>query len=186
MKRVFVIHGWGGSPDDDFFPWIEEQFLKRGYEIYIPQMPDTENPKINVWVKFLADLIGEPQEADILIGHSIGCQTILRYLQGLNKEKVDQVILVAAWTTLKNLSSDEHWEIAKPWIETPIDFSKAKTHANSIIVIQSDDDPVVPFEENKKVFEDNDFNVIVQHNKGHFNADDGVTEMPVLLELVEK
>ena len=28
-KRVFIIHGWGGKPDEHWLPWLEEELAKK-------------------------------------------------------------------------------------------------------------------------------------------------------------
>jgi predicted alpha/beta hydrolase family esterase len=112
------------------------------------------------------------------VGHSIGCQTILRYIEQLPTEvKVAGVILVAPWMTLMNQSPEEV-EIAGPWIETSIDFEKVKTHTQKFVTIFSDDDPCVPIE-NKNLFEERlGAETILEHNKGHFSGSDGITQLP--------
>ena len=79
-KRIFLIHGWGGSPENDWFPWARET-LKDRFEVFVPKMPETEHPKIEPWVDTLSRAVGELRESDIFVGHSIGCQTILRFLE---------------------------------------------------------------------------------------------------------
>ena len=32
-------------------------------------------------------------------------------------------------------------EIAKPWMETPIDFEKVRSHTGKVVAVFSDDDP---------------------------------------------
>jgi predicted alpha/beta hydrolase family esterase len=148
-------------------------------------MPDTDYPTIEKWVDHLADEVGELEKEDILIGHSIGCQTILRYLEALPKsKKCQKVILIAPWTKLKNLNEEEK-PIAKPWEETPINFEKIKTKANKFIAVFSDDDPVVPYEENRKVFKERlGAEILTKHKMGHFSQDEGISEIPFLLDLL--
>ncbi|MBI2031081.1 MAG: serine hydrolase family protein [Candidatus Levybacteria bacterium] len=184
MKRVFIIHGWDGYPEEGWFPWLKSQ-LEKEYDVIIPSMPDTENPKIVPWVRKLEKTVGEIRKDDILIGHSIGCQAILRFLEKTdNHLKVDKVILVAPWLRLTNLEDEESWKIAKPWLEAPINLSKVKIKAKSFTTVFSDNDPFVPL--NNK----NDFKtklgakIVIERNKGHFNGDDGVTELPVIMKLV--
>ena len=102
-KRVFIIHGWGGGPKNDWIPWAILQIIDMGFDVISPQMPDTDNPQIGLWTKKLKELVGQPQKSDILIGHSIGCQTILRFLEKLpDGQKIDKVIMVAPWIILTN------------------------------------------------------------------------------------
>lgn len=186
MARVFLIHGWGGYPHKDFIPWAEKELEAKGYEVIAPTMPDSLHPKIEVWIRYLAEIVGEVRPDDIFIGHSIGSQAILRYLETLNEEqKVGKVILVAPWgafLTEKAYEDEEDKVIAKPWLETPINFEKIKTKAGSFLAIFSDDDQLVPFEENSREFEEKlGAEIVVEHNKGHFTTEDGITEIPSLL-----
>src|SRR3990167_5523753 len=98
MKRVFIIHGWGSNPKDDWFPWIKKELESKGFKVEIPVMPNTDEPKVNEWVGFLKKIVKNPDKDTYFIGHSIGCQTILRYLENLDKKiKIGGCIFVAGW-----------------------------------------------------------------------------------------
>ena len=186
MKRAFIIHGWGGYPEKEWRPWLKNELEKRGYQVIVPAMPETDHPKIEAWVPYLSKVVDHPDEETILIGHSMGCQTILHYLETLSEnQKVGKVILVAGFGPyLTGLTADEE-QIAKPWVETPIDFDKVKTKASEFIAIFSDNDPYVPLEENSRLFKEKlGAKIIVEHNKGHLSGDDGILELPVLLEVI--
>jgi len=185
-KRVFLIHGWGGNPDKDWIPWANSELKKKGYEVIAPLMPDTDTPIIEAWVNKLKVLVGQPHSDDIFIGHSIGCQTILRFLGELPPgQKIYKVILVAPWTKLTNLENDEAWQIADPWFNTPIDFSTMKDRATSFTVIFSDNDEWVPLEDNRKFFKEKlNPEIIVLRNKGHFSEEEGVKEIPEILHTI--
>jgi uncharacterized protein len=183
MNRVIIVHGWGGSSKSDFLPWVKKELEKLGYEVIVPDMPDPDNPKIETWVPYLTKIISKPRKTDIFVGHSVGCQTVLRFLETLSEnQKVDKVILIAPWGIgLTNLEEGED-EIAKPWLETPIDFKKVKSKAKVFIALFSDNDPFVSLQENKKMFEvELEAEVLIEHNKGHFN--NMPKERPVILNL---
>lgn len=186
-KRIFVVHGWEGGPDNDWMPWAKRELSKKGYEVHLLSMPTPEYPRIDIWVGYLKKEI-EPGEGNILIGHSIGCQTILRYLATLPEDqKFDKVIFVAGWVSLTSLAlrTPEEQEIVKPWYETPIDFDKARLHTNRFMAVFSDNDPYVPYEENAKAYQEKlGAEIILQKGMGHFNEEAGVTRLPVLLELL--
>ncbi|MEK7150988.1 MAG: alpha/beta hydrolase [Patescibacteria group bacterium] len=187
QKRAFIIHGWDGYPEEGWFPWLKSELEKRGFIVQVPTMPHAENPTIDDWVEHLTKLIGTPDENTYLVGHSIGCQTILRYLQSINNE-IGGVVLVAGWLLrLTGDLSQEEIEIAKPWIETPIDYEKVKQSTKNIVCIFSDDDPFVLLKENKVEFETRlNAKTIVEFKKGHFSGSDGITELPRLLEELGK
>jgi|SRR3989338_2445717 len=184
--RVFIIHGWGGNPNKDWIPWAKSAIENKGYEVIAPQMPDTDNPQITPWIDTLKKSVDKPRMDDIFIGHSIGCQTILRFLEGLlEDQKVDKVIMVAPWFTLTNLEDDEAWKIADPWLKTQIDFTKVKPKANSFIAIFSDNDQWVPLKENRTMFEERlNPKITLLHNKGHFSEEEGVSELPEILNFL--
>lgn len=181
--RVVIVHGWSGSPEGDFLPWAKEEVEKKGYELIVPNMPDTDHPKIDKWVPYLTQIVGKIRKDDIFIGHSMGCQTILRFLEGLSADKkVGKVILVAGFGPYLKGLTEEEWLIAQPWINTPLDLDKVKTKANNFIAIFSDNDPYVPLEENRKIFEEKlGAEIFIEHNKGHFNQ--MPQERPNLLKL---
>ena len=157
-RRVFVVHGWEGYPKEGWFPWLSEELSKKGFKVHVLPMPNSESPKIEEWVSFLAKNVGEIDEKTVLVGHSIGCQTIWRYLESLKEdERIAGAVLVAPWIRLNAenaLQDEESRTIAKPWLETPIDWEKVKKHCGKFVVILSDDDPYVYLEDGK-FFEEN-------------------------------
>ncbi len=184
-KRIFIIHGWDEHPDEGWFPWLKEKLEDKGFEVQVPEMPETEEPRIETWVPYLAQLVGKPDENTFFVGHSIGCQAILRYLEYLPEgEKIGGAVFVAGWFSLASLGTDEETETARPWLETPIDFQKINQRIKKLIVIFSDNDPFVPAE-NRKIFEQKlNAKVIIEHKKGHFSGADKIIELPAALEAV--
>ena len=56
----------------------------------------------------------------------------------------------------------------------------------SWIAVFSDDDPVVPYEENAEIFKENlGVKIILEKGMGHFSQGEGVTKLPLLLELIK-
>jgi len=191
MKRAYIIHGWGGSPRETIHQWIKKELEKKGFDVVAPEMPNTDEPEINAWVGKLLEIIKNPDEETILIGHSIGCQTILRYLEKIpEKTEINKIILIAPWMHLDEETikeeGEEGIEIARPWIETPIDFEKVKKHCNNFHAIFSDNDPFVPLSDEKIFKKELNAKTQILHNKGHFTEGDGVKEIPEVLEILEK
>jgi len=189
MKKVILVHGWGGSPENEWFPWLKKQLEEKGFKVDAPEMPDTFNPKIDKWVAKLNEIVGKPDKDTFLLGHSIGCQTVMRYLQSLEEEtKIGGVIFVAGWFDLTDETWDEDYtpEKAKQWIETPIDFEKIKKHTDKFVDIASDDDPYVRLSDSELFKEKLGAKIIIEHNKGHICQESGVMELPSALnEILE-
>lgn len=154
----------------------------KGFEVAVPTMPHTDELTIEAWVEHLSNQVGEPDENTYLIGHSIGTQTIMRYLASLENKKIGGIVLVAGFFELPYLE-DEEIPIAKPWLETPINLEKVKNTTDNITVILSDNDPDVPFERTKQAFEEKlNAKIVVEHKKGHFDESTGIKELPSALK----
>ncbi|MBU1178770.1 alpha/beta hydrolase [Patescibacteria group bacterium] len=185
-KRVFIVHGWEGTPNQAWFPWIKKELEKRDFEVFAPQMPNTEEPKIEEWVPFLAKQVGEPNENSYFVGHSIGCQTIMRYLETLEDRKVGGVIFVAGFFNLPNLETEEEKEIAKPWLERKINLKKVKKAADNFVAIFSDNDSDVSLSDSEIFKQKLNAEIVVEHNRGHFSEDTGIKELPIVLDSILK
>ena len=124
----------------------------------------------------------KPNQDTYFVGHSIGCQTILRYLDSLPQNtKVGGAVLVAGFLKTKPLETKEEVETVTPWLETPINFEKVK-RACKFTATFSDDDSYVPLENAQLFKEKLGAKTIIEKNKGHFTEADGVKELPVVLE----
>ncbi|MDP3997257.1 MAG: alpha/beta hydrolase [bacterium] len=181
-KRVFIIHGWGGKPDEHWIPWLKSQLEAKGFEVLVPAMPDTDEPIIDKWVNRLSEIVGELDEQTNFIGHSIGCQTIMRYLATQEGKKAGTCVFIAGWFKLENLESAEEERIAAPWLKDDIDFQKVLSVTKKFIVINSSNDNYGAVTENQNLFEQNlGAKVTILPNKGHFTAVDGIIKLPEVL-----
>ncbi len=182
MKTIYIIHGWTGTPQNDWLPWLKKELEKRNWKVVVPEMPNTDAPAIEEWISHLQKVVKELDQNVFFVGHSIGCQAVMRYLLTQDKPKVGGLVCVAGWFTLKNLESEEE-QVAKPWLEKPIDFKRVKKAIKKIIAIFSDNDPWVPFTENTSLFKKRlGAKIIKLHHKGHFSQDDGITKEAAILQ----
>ncbi len=180
MKRVFIVHAWGENPQACWYPWASSELKNNGLEVFVPFMPDTETPVIEAWVSALAELVGEPDDQTYFIGHSIGCQTILRYLETIDTP-VGGAVFVAGWFNLENLEDEESEAIAKPWIETSFSLEKVNRVLPKSILIISDNDPFGAFKENTERFSDLVSHTVVLPDAGHITG----SQEPAILSQFE-
>lgn len=83
----------GGSP-----PTRPAELKKQGYSVTAPNMPDPDPPKLATWLSHPQEVIGQPDNEFLLIGHSAGVVTIMRYLETLECDQVGKVILATVST----------------------------------------------------------------------------------------
>lgn|SRR3989344_5101653 len=183
MKKVYLIHGWGGSSSSEgWFSWLKKELSKRNFKLVIFDMPNADEPKIEEWVGFLKQNIKDIDDETYFIGHSIGCQGVLRYLEILKPEiRVGGCVLIAPWMELDKNTIEEEGEevmdIAKPWMETPIYFDKVRKHTKNFLCIFSDNDPYVPLKEIKKFKKELNARVVIKNNEEPFNDTEKIPEI---------
>jgi len=191
MKKVFIVHRWDGSPIFDWYPWVKQKLEERGFQVFVPVMPHPETPTISDWVSKLGEAVLENSGVDsetFFIGHSIGCQTIMRFLEKSDGVRAGGVVFVAPWLSLTPAATPDAdtLSIANPWLDTPIDFDVVKGKAFKFVAIFSDNDPYVPLS-NFRLFENRlNSEIILESGKGHFDDDSHTKELFVVLDEVMK
>lgn len=144
MKRLCIIPRWSGGPEKDFYPWLRASLASLSPtafdEILSPEMPDPGTPTIAAWTGRIREVVGADAETlseTVLLGHSVGCQAVLRFLATLPEgARVAGVLCVAGW-----FGVDKPWETIRPWMDTPLDDAAIRARAGKIAVVLSDNDP---------------------------------------------
>lgn len=176
-KRVFIVHGWGAAPDENWFAWVKRELEDYEFEVVVPEMPNTFLPKQESWLAHLQEVVGEVDEDTFLIGHSLGVITILRFLENLPQgKKIGGAILVSGF------SKSIHIQVIENFTESEVDFAKIKNSCNAFAVFHSDDDLVVPLERAITLHDQLDGNLMIIDKGGHLNEGSGNFQFPELIE----
>lgn len=186
-KRIFIAHGWDGKPSEGWFPWLKKELEARGFEVFVPPLPDAGSPRMYNWVPALAKVVGTPDDQTYFVGHSMGCQTIARYLETLpDGIQVGGAVFVAGFfKNLTNLDDDDNSrETEKHWLTTPIDFARIKAHLPKSVAVFSDNDPYVPLENQNEFRDKLGSEIVIEHAKKHFSGEEGTIELPIVLEKI--
>ncbi|MEK9185785.1 MAG: alpha/beta hydrolase [Patescibacteria group bacterium] len=181
MKRVFIIHGYGAKPSDNWFGWLKEELEKKGFEVTVPQMPDTDSPTLQKSLPFLQKLVAKCGENDFFVGHSLGTITILKFLEALpDGEKAGGAVLVGGF------SEAIGFEKLSSFTEKPLDCEKVKKSVGKIIAIHSTDDRSVPYKFGEIIRDKLGAELITMHGAGHINHQKGFFKLPEALEAIQK
>lgn len=140
MKKIIILHGWNATPREAWFWLAKEHLEQKGYQVEAPELPGAYFPDYEGWVKTINDL--HPDENTVLIGHSLGAVTIMRYLEKATNP-VSQVILTAM-----PIEPMKFTPIAS-FFEEDFDWNKIKINAGKIDLIYEEEDQVVPLEHGK-------------------------------------
>jgi len=180
--NVYVVHGYTASSDRNWFPWLKSRLEERGIDVTVFDMPHSHAPNAGAWDEWLASHITRCNENTILVGHSLGCIALLRYLNNQPESlKVNGVAFVSGFLepvpTLPELDS----------------FSKVEIHCEKIIkmaknrlVIGAANDTIVPYAYTANLSKQLNAKLIHIENGGHFIDKVGCTELPALLDELNK
>jgi predicted alpha/beta hydrolase family esterase len=178
-KRIFIVHGWGGSNKSGWKPWLKSKLEKLGFEVHLPQMPNPNYPKREEWLSTLAAEVGKPDANCYFVGHSLGAVTIPLYIEGLKQgETVGGAVLVAGFSDSLGIP-----EIAN-FFTGPFDYAKMRQHCGKFISINSDNDRYVDLKYGYEFERELGAKLVIKENHGHFSSGEGFLEVPFVLEAV--
>ena len=184
MKKVFLIHGFNGSPNGGWRPWLMGKLARMDiYACSLP-MPSPEAPQKGEWVQTIAEAVGSPNKDTFLVGHSLGVPAILRYLEVLQEgEKIGGVVLVSGPFT--HISKDGYDNVNN-FLKGGFDFEKIKTACDYFVVVHGTDDPMVPFSDAEIFSSSLGCELLPVQNGKHLNGSAGFYEVPEILEAASK
>ncbi len=180
-KKLIIVHGWEGYPEEGWFPWLKTEMERRDWSVQVPAMPNTNQPEQTRWVPYLVTIAGEVDRNTFLVGHSLGCITILRFLERLPmKSSIGGVVLVAGF------DNPLKYKELKNFFHEPILWNEIKKKCKRFAAVHSEDDPHVPVENSVSYKKNLGSKTIVVNGFRHFSGSDGVTNvLPILKELLE-
>ena len=170
MKRVFIIHAWGGRSHVGWLLWLQQELKKKGFEAHGLNMPNTMNPTVAGWIGAIKKAVGTVDENTYFVGHSLGCISICKFL-AQQHNKAGGVVLVAGF---KELKVPELMEFGKD----PIDFESLNKKIKHRVTVASDDDDMVPAKRTHDFAEALHAKEIIEHNQEHFTE---CAKLPVVL-----
>jgi predicted alpha/beta hydrolase family esterase len=186
MTRLCIVPRWSGGPDSDFYPWLRAQpgVRARIGELLSPAIAQPGQPTIAAWVESLQQsTAGSDLGSTYFLGHSVGCQAVLRFLeQSSDNARVAGVLCVAGWWTV-----DRPWDSIRPWIETPMDLDRVRRVGQRFSVLLSDDDPfTADWRENERQWRERlGADVRCVPGGKHFNAAEEPAVLAALYALID-
>jgi hypothetical protein len=186
MKKVYMIHGFNGNPDRNWFPWLAKELKKHNIDVDVLSMPTPRYPIKEEWVKTIIKSVNIPTEDIYLIGHSLGSSTILRYLETLSKnEKIGGAVLVSGPINYVS-GPEDRYDLLNKFLEDSFDFNHINSVCKKFIVIHGTDDPIVSFSNAEELSKNLSCELIPILNGKHLNDKSGVVELPEALDSLLK
>jgi predicted alpha/beta hydrolase family esterase len=187
--RAFIIHGYLSHPEEAWLPWLKRELERKGCSVSLPAMPQPDRPEMGEWTAFITALVGEPDRETLIVGHSLGCQAVLRYLEtvGAAGKSVGKTVLVAGTFPVERSVAEARKAagddpILLPWFSVGVDPLPVKNAAGECTVILSNEDPYIDVAVATATFRAAlDPRIVIVPGGGHFNEDDEWMELPEAL-----
>ncbi len=183
MTNAIILHGTGGTPESNWFRWLEAELQNRGMQVFLPALPNTQQPSLRDNLDFIhANCPFKINEETLVVGHSSGAILALILAQE-NPSPVCGVVAVSVFhdNSLK-------WEALNKLFDTDFDWQKIRAKAGKLLFIHSDTDPYVPLEQAQYVADNCGAEMLVISGQGHFNLEQGdhYKQFPKLLEIMQE
>jgi predicted alpha/beta hydrolase family esterase len=196
-KQVVVIHG--GKTFKTYQDYIEslkkrevtidkfkakkdwryslQDQLGPDFEVFAPMMPNGFNAVYQEWRIWLERMVPFLHDDLVLVGHSLGGIFLAKYLsENVFPKKIASVILISA-----PFDADLDEERSLCSFSLPPSLEKLSEQVKNIHLIQSKDDPIVPFEQvHKYQTALPNSKLIMFEDRQHFNQE----SFPELVELI--
>lgn len=178
MKHAFIIHGTGGYPEENWFPWLKGKLEELGFQVFVPQFPTPKNQDPEHWFAVFGEYEKYLDEETVIMAHSGGCAFLLRLLEKI-KGRIKAAVFVAPPVGVMPI---KYIEADRPFLEKPFDWEKIRNSAANFFVFHSEDDELVSIGNGEKVAKELGVELIRLKDAGHFNAKAGYNKFELLLE----
>ncbi|MCL5430653.1 MAG: alpha/beta hydrolase [Candidatus Marsarchaeota archaeon] len=183
MPNVFIFHGRNATPESDWYPWLKEELEDIGCSVFTPTFPIGKAATLENWFEVFKRFEKHVDKDSILIGHSVGATFVLDLLEKLD-ERVKSTFLVSCFIT-KPISYGTGVNELGTFYEKKFVWEKIKRNCEYIYMINSNNDRGVSLDMVEKISKPLDIAITVIEGAGHFRKEDGFSQFPQLLDMIE-
>lgn len=143
-RNYVLLHGFNGSPDGVFFPWLKAELESKGLIYQAPALPEASNPREEEQVNYVLQNC-RFDENTVLFGHSLGAVVALKVLEKL-PNKIAGLVLAGGFI------SPDFKDRPRPFHDTfnwKFDFKKIKNNTGFVTILSDPNDYAVYFEQGK-------------------------------------
>ena len=199
--QYLIIHGSYGSPEENWFRWLEKQLTNRGDTVLLVQFPvddwDTVTgigqekigsfklkESLESWEKvFIEQILPKLNNTPTsFIGHSIAPIFMLHMLSKYDI-KLDKAVFVSPFFNIPDRPDVwQFYPVNKSFYSYDFNFNKIRSQIGKSYVIYGDNDPYVPAEEPPLFAKKLNAEIYIVHEGRHCGIN--FKEFPLLMELL--
>jgi predicted alpha/beta hydrolase family esterase len=201
--KYLIMHGSYGSPDENWFRWLEKELKSLGHQVILEQFPvdswdDIEKigadkigsyqavESLSSWEMYFVDhILPQIKDEEVgFVGHSIAPIFILHMLNKYDF-KLKKAIFVSPFFNIPDAPAVwQFYPVNKTFYSYDFNFDKIKSQIGKSYVVYGDNDPYVPATEPPLFAEKLGSELHVVPGGGHCG---GIfKEFPLLLDIVNK
>ena len=193
MKKALLLHWWEGTNTGCWFPWLKEELENRWFEVFSPNLPNTEWPIFEEQIEAIWEFAKTMWEWDVIVWHSLGCCLATQCIEKYKMKNI-QVVLVAP--VYPKLSEEIKEMLGKYYDTLDAYYSVSNTFEkldNQYTIFLSDNDPFITMESAKTYYNNfalqsnNSVEYKEFHNWYHFSdwAPDPIKQIPKILNYIK-
>lgn len=161
--HIIILPGNGAGDvfHANWYGWLYKKLNDMdGITCSLKNMPDPVGAKESVWLPFLKKELNATKDS-VIVGHSSGAAAAMRYAEN---NQVKGIVLVGAYVSdLGDKLERESGYFNRPW-----EWEKIKGNCEWICQFASEDDPFLPWEEQKEISSKLNVDLHAYNDKGHF------------------
>ena len=178
MTTVFIFHGAGGHPKENWFDWLRQQLEREGHRVFVPQFPTPKNQTLENWLSVLGEYKQDLPHS-ILVGHSLGVPFALNLLE---RYPIKASFLVSGFTGKAGNQFDPGM---KTFAQRVFHWERIMKNCGRFYVFHSDNDPYIRLEKAEELAKNLGVKVNLVKNAGHFNETAGYTTFKLLFDRIK-
>lgn len=176
MKRVLILHGWGGSDFPHWQAYLASEIAKDYGCVSFLKFSDIDFPNRDIWLQELQDEIAAFSPT-VVVCHSIANILWFHLCHKGGIKEIEKLFLVAPPSfgcDIKELKSFFPCPIPK------------KLYAKEVLLVTSTNDPYMPQNEAAELQKALGIEMRVLENAGHINTSSGYGEWDWIVEKIKR
>lgn len=180
--RVFIVHGYQGWPQKNWFPWLREKCAEIGVQSVAVAMPRPDAPVFLDWMRALQETVAVVDSHTYFVAHSLGCITVLQYLMRARViGGAGGIVLVSGFDRpiagLPQLDG---------FVKDPLDYHKLIAQVPHRAILSARDDSIVPFTVTEQLARKLKADFYPRDKGNHFMDTDGFLSLPLVFSLLQR
>ncbi len=176
--EAIIIHGSGGSAEENWFPWLATELKKRKCKVSVPNFPSPKEQSLESWLARFQAKAPKLRAQSVLFGHSTGAALALNLLQQ-RVEPISATFLVGGF--VGSIGHPVYDPLNASFFQTDFNWAHIRKNAGAIFVYAGDKDPYVPLAKGVELAELLQCNLTVIPGGGHLNAESNYLRFDRLL-----